>query len=192
MLRGQRGLERASKETAAKISVLTQREEVEEQAVQADTQELARVRKLLANGTVTNPQMTESRRALMLSSSRRLETTVQLMQARRLVDEHNRQLERIANQRQSNLMLQLRDGNVRLADLSVKIQNLRTRLAGLGAISAKGGGVGSGQRAELVIVRKSGAEWRRLTVGEDVEVQPGDVIEVAYYGEPLPEFTALH
>lgn len=175
-------LERATTETDEQIVVLVRREQEEEKGVQADIEELDRVNKIFATGNLTSPRVTESRRALLLSSSRRLETTVQLMRARRQVDEYRRQRERLTNQRRINLLLQLRDLNVRLADLGMKIQAVSEKLRPLGNVSSMPG-AGAGLRSEVVIVRKVGQQWQRQPAVEDAEVQPGDVIEVAFRGE---------
>jgi polysaccharide biosynthesis/export protein len=174
-------LERAVKESDEQIVVLTQREQEEEKGVQSDTQELERVNRLFGSGSLVSPRVTESRRALLLSSSRRLETTVQLMRTKRQLDEFGRQLERLANQRRINLLRELRDSNVRLADLGVRIQAVGERLRPLGNVSSMA--AGENLRSEVAIVRKNGQQWRRLSAGEDTEVEPGDVLEVTFRGE---------
>ena len=166
------------------IKVLARLEQEAESGVQADTEELNRANKLLASGSLINTRVTESRRALLLSSSRRLDTTVQLMRARRQLDEYKRQIERVASQRRSGLLLQLRDTNVHLADLSVKIQALQEKLRPLGVVSSLPAG-GGAMRTELIIVRKNNGEWQRMPVIEDFEIQPGDVIEVALRSDAI-------
>ncbi|QCI69527.1 sugar ABC transporter substrate-binding protein [Phreatobacter stygius] len=175
-------LDRAAKETDEQIVVLQLREQEEERGVQADMHELDRVNRLFGSGNLVSPRVTESRRSLLLSSSRRLETTVQLMRARRQVDEYRRQLERLTNQRQVTLQLLLRDLNVRLADLGVRIQAVSEKLRPLGGVSTIPA-VGARLRSEVAIMRKIGEQWQRLPSPEDAEVQPGDVIEVAFRDE---------
>jgi polysaccharide export outer membrane protein len=162
--------------------VLVQREEEEEKGVQADSQELERVNKLFGSGALVSTRVSESRRALLLSSSRRLETTVQLMRTRLQVEEYGRQRERVANQRQITLLRDLRDANVHLADLRIKIQAIGEKLRPLGNVGALPA-AGNTLRSEVVIVRKAGQQWRRLPATEDTEVEPGDVIEAAFRGE---------
>lgn len=175
-------LERASKEASDQVTALLQREQEEEKGVQADSQELDRVNKLFGSGALVSQRISESRRALLLSSSRRLETTVQLMRTRLQVEEYGRQLERLANQRQINLLRELRDANVRVADLSVRIQAIGEKLRPLGNVSSMPA-AGNNLRSEVVIVRKSGQQWQRLPSTEDTEVEPGDVIEAVFRGD---------
>lgn len=175
-------LERAAKEASDQVTALVQRELEEEKGVQADSQELERVNRLFGNGALVSPRVSESRRALLLSSSRRLETTVQLMRTRLQVEEYGRQLERVSNQRRINLLRELRDANIRVADLSVRIQAVSEKLRPLGNVSSMPA-AGNNVRSEAVIIRKAGQQWQRLSAIEDAEVEPGDVIEVVFRGE---------
>ena len=177
-------LERAGKEASEQVTVLIQREAEEEKGVQADSQELDRVNKLFGNGALVSTRVSESRRALLLSSSRRLETTVQLMRTKLQVEEYGRQLERGANQRRITLLRDLRDANVHAADLRIKIQAISEKLRPLGNASSLPA-AGINQRAEVVIVRKAGQQWQRLPATEDTEVEPGDVIEAAFRGDAV-------
>jgi polysaccharide export outer membrane protein len=177
-------LERAEKEASEQVTVLIQREAEEEKGVQADSQELERVNKLFGNGALVSTRVSESRRALLLSSSRRLETTVQLMRTKLQVEEFGRQLERGANQRQITLLHDLRDANVHAADLRIRIQAVSEKLRPLGNVSSLPA-AGINQHAEVVIVRKAGQQWQRLPATEDTEVEPGDVIEAAFRGDAV-------
>lgn len=175
-------LVRATKEAGEQVTVLIQREQEEEKGVEADSQELERVNKLFGSGALVSQRISESRRALLLSSSRRLETTAQLMRTRLQVEEYGRQLERVANQRRITLLRELKDSNIRLADLSVRIQAISEKLRPLGNVSSMPA-AGNDLRSEVVIVRKAGQQWQRLPSTEDTEVEPGDVIEAVFRGE---------
>jgi polysaccharide export outer membrane protein len=177
-------LERAEKEASEQVTVLVQREAEEEKGVEADSQELERVNKLFGSGALVSTRVSESRRALLLSSSRRLETTVQLMRTRFQVEEYGRQLGRIANQRQITLLRELRDANAHLADLRVKIQAVSEKLRPLGNVSSLPA-AGNSMRSDVVIVRKAGAQWQRLPATEDTAVEPGDVIEAAFHADAV-------
>lgn len=172
-------LETAVKQTEQQIAVLTEQEAGEEKGVQADAQELDRVVKLFSAGNLTSPRVTESRRALLLSSTRRLQTSVELMRARRQRDDYARQLDRAANQRQIALLRELKDSNVRLADVGLRLQAVSQKLqpAGLAGPAPFGGGHAHG---EATVIRKAGRDWQRIAASEDTEVEPGDVIEVIF------------
>jgi polysaccharide export outer membrane protein len=175
-------LARAARETHEQAVVLARREQEEEKGVEADTAELERVNRLYGGGNLVSQRVSESRRAVLLSSSRRLETTVQLMRARRQADDYGRQLERLGNQRQNTLLLQLRDASTRLAELSLRIQAVGEKLRPSGG-SPAAPLPGTASATSLVITRKVGDQWQRLTVAEDTDVLPGDVVEAALRSE---------
>ena len=134
--------------------------------------------KLFGSGSLPSPRVTESRRALLLSSTRRLQTSVELMRLQRQRDDFVRQIERTANQRTITLLRELKESNVRLADLRVRMQALSQKLQPV----AGGGALPMGTndlRAEVTIVRKAGQQWDKFAASEDFDVQPGDVIDVA-------------
>jgi polysaccharide export outer membrane protein len=173
-----RFLEDAIKQSDAQFATLSKQQEGEEKGVQSDEEELERVVKLFGSGSLPSPRVTESRRALLLSSTRRLQTSVELMRLQRQRDDFVRQIERTANQRTITLLRELKESNVRLADLRVRMQALSQKLQPVGG----GGALPMGTndlRAEVTIVRKAGQQWDKIAASEDFDVQPGDVIEVA-------------
>ena len=174
-----RFLEEAIKQSDAQYATLSKQQEGEEKGVQSDEEELERVVKLFGSGSLPSPRVTESRRALLLSSTRRLQTTVELMRLQRQRDDFVRQIERTANQRTITLLRELKDSNVRLADLRVRMQALSQKLQ---PVAGGGGALPMGTndlRAEVTIVRKAGQQWDKIAASEDFDVQPGDVIDVA-------------
>lgn len=175
-------LARAARETQEQVVVLARREQEEEKGVEADTVELERVNRLFGGGNLVSQRVSESRRAVLLSSTRRLETTVQLMRARRQADDYTRQRERLGNQRQNTLLLQLRDASTRLAELALRIQAVGEKLRPSGGAPAVPS-TGAAMATSLVITRKVGDQWLRLTVAEDTDVLPGDVVEAVLRAE---------
>ncbi|SDP25311.1 polysaccharide biosynthesis/export family protein [Afipia sp. GAS231] len=171
-------LEDAVKQSDAQLVTLKKQQDAEEKGVQADEEELDRVVKLFSSGSLTSPRVTESRRALLLSSTRRLQTTVELMRSQRQREDFLRQIERLASQRTLNLLRELKDSNVHMADLRVKMKALSQKLQPLG-----GAGVvpieTSDLRPEVTIVRKIGQQWERIAASVDFDVEPGDVVDVA-------------
>jgi polysaccharide export outer membrane protein len=174
-------LEEALRGVGDQIDVLIERERAEEAAVKADEEDLERVRTLFETGNLTSNRMADLRRALMMSSSRRLETTVELMHARYRQADFVRQLERAVSQRRIGLLKELTEANVRLAALEVKLRAAREKLRSAG-VSAPIAGVTP--RAKITIIRKVGDAWLSLDVEEDAEVLPGDVIETVYDSSP--------
>src|SRR5579871_257360 len=81
--RQQAFLQQAVKKGNEQIAVLTEQQITEQKGAQADADELQRSLDLYAKGTLTSPRVTDARRSVLLSSSRALQTTVQLMQLKR-------------------------------------------------------------------------------------------------------------
>jgi polysaccharide export outer membrane protein len=151
--------------------VLTELQQKEEQGVEADAQELVRAKDLLVRGTLTNARVTDARRAMLLSSTRHLQTTAQLMQVRKSRGEFARELEKIEDQRRIRLLAELQDATVKLAGESAKLRSTQEKLhlVGMGPPSA----------IDLILFRRGTHGRERLVVDPDTELQPGDVIEVA-------------
>jgi polysaccharide export outer membrane protein len=171
-------LEDAVKQSDAQLVTLRKQQDAEEKGVQADEEELDRVVKLFSSGSLTSPRVTESRRALLLSSTRRLQTTVELMRLQRQREDFLRQIERLASQRTINLLRELKDSNVHMADLRIKMKALSQKLqpmGGAGAVPIET----SDLRPQVTIVRKIGQQWDRIAASVDFDVEPGDVVDVA-------------
>jgi len=184
-----RFLEDAVKQTNAQFAALSKQQEGEEKGVQADEEELERVTKLFGSGLLASPRVSESRRALLLSSTRRLQTSVELMRLQRQRADFLRQNERVASQRTINLLKEQRDSNVRLADLRIKMQALNQKLqplaGGTGALP-----LGTADlHPDVTVVRRVGQRWDRIAASVDYDVQPGDVIEVALRASPTAKLS---
>jgi polysaccharide export outer membrane protein len=171
-------LDDAVKQSDAQLVTLKKQQDGEEKGVQADEEELERVMKLFGAGTLPSPRVTESRRSLLLSSTRRLQTTVEVMRLQRQREDFLRQIERQGSQRSITLLRELRDSSVRLADLRVRMQALGQKLQPVGGAGAVPIGT-SDLRPEVIIVRKVGQQWSRITASVDFDVEPGDVVDVA-------------
>jgi len=170
-------LEEAVKQSDTQLLTLKKQQDAEEKGVQADEEELDRVNKLFSAGTLTSPRVTESRRALLLSSTRRLQTTVELMRVQRQREDFLRQIERQASLRTITLLRELKESNVHLADVRVRMQALSQKLQPMGNMGAVPIGT-SDFRPEVTIVRKVGQDWKRIAASVDFDVEPGDVVDV--------------
>lgn len=173
-------LEKGAKDSAAQVEVLLKREQVETEGVKADEEDLARVTKAFESGNLTNNRIADVRRALLLSSSGALQTSVELMKTRRQQDDYARQRERNDNQRRIALLTELKDTDVRLADTTTKLHAASEKLQPAGASAQPLPIAGETIRAKLQIIRKVGEEWRKLAADEDAMLAPGDTIEVSF------------
>ncbi|TKB34308.1 MAG: sugar ABC transporter substrate-binding protein, partial [Mesorhizobium sp.] len=83
-------------------------------------------------------------------------------------------------QRRIGLLTELKDTNVRLADVSARLRAASQKLQPTGAAALPLPVAGERIQAEVTIVRKVDEEWRKQPAQEDTEVMPGDTIEVRF------------
>jgi polysaccharide export outer membrane protein len=174
-------LQSAVKQGNEQIAVLSEQRATEQKGVQADAEELQRSLDLYSKGTLTSPRVTDARRAVLLSSSRALQTNVQLIQLKRQQDEISRQLEQLDDVRRVELLRELQDSQVRLAEIRAKLQGVGDKLEYTSLLKSRVAR-GNGSKAEIAVIRKSGDARERLETTEDTELQPGDVVEISLRG----------
>jgi polysaccharide biosynthesis/export protein len=178
-------LENVIKKGDAQLGVLRTQEQEEAKGVQSDTEDLDRLGKLFSAGNATSARITDARRAMLLSSTRHLQTLVEVMRLEHQQEGDRRQLDRLAAQRKGKLLGDLNDSNVRLAVLAATVRAARQRLQPVG-----GGGPllvdPDKLKPEIVIVRNVERQWTRTSVDPDAEVEPGDVVEVTLRPAALP------
>ncbi len=171
-------LQRSVEQTAAEIGVLSEQESKEEQGTEADADELKRATDLYSRGTLTSTRVTDARRAVLLSSTRKLQITAQLMQVRKQQDDFARQLQRLDDQRKIKLLQELQDANVTLAQTRAKLEGVREKLEYSSQVRSQLTRAASGS-PQITVMRRGEKGWDRTSASEDFELQPGDVIEIA-------------
>jgi polysaccharide biosynthesis/export protein len=158
------------------IKVLSEQNAKEEQGVQADVEELQRINELFGRGALPSPRVTDARRAVLLSSTRKLQTAAQLMQVKKQQDDIARQLERLDDLRRIKLLQDLQDARTKLGQVRAKLQSVGEKLLYTAARSQVMRG--NELKPDLAIIRKGKSGSERVTVDQDSELQPGDVVEV--------------
>ena len=178
----QRGVHQGDDE----VSVLSEQQKQEEQGFQSDLDELQKVSDLYGRGTMTTNRVSDARRAVLLSATRKLQTAAQLMQAKRQQDDLVRKLEKLDDQRRLDLLRELQDTSVRLNEIRGKLQSVGEKLQYTAMVRSqlvRGGG----NEAEIVIIRKGEKGQDRIVASEDTELQPGDAVEVALRYQDGPD-----
>lgn len=166
------------KDLDAMIEVLARREQDEAEAVKADEDELARVKQVFDQGFNTNARLGDVRRALLMSSSRLLDTTVELMKLRQQKAEESRRAEQAASEWRVGLLRDQSESKARVAELAARI----------GAGSAEQAGtpsVGTPLVPAITVTRRINGAWQQVEAGQDFELLPGDVVEISV-GEAAP------
>jgi len=176
-------LQRGIAQADAEIQVLSEQEKTEDEGAKADVEEFERTKELFNRGTLPILRVTDSRRALLLSSTRKLQTTAHLMQTRRQRDDLSRQVERLDGQRRSDLLRELQDAALALNKLRFKLQSTAEKLQ-YTTLAKSQLARGFGNKPAIAIVRNSTRGVEHLVANEDFELQPGDVVEVALRDDP--------
>ncbi|ABY31941.1 polysaccharide export protein [Methylorubrum extorquens PA1] len=179
----------AARQAAEQIATLTEQEVQEERGLKADIEELSRTNNLFGNGNLTSQRVADARRAVLLSSTRRLQTSANLSEAKRRRDEMAWRRDRIDTSRELLLLKEVRDGQAQVADLSARLEASTRKLALIGRAQSLQTTT-LGPRPEVVVVRRNGAAFDRLTADEDFELQPGDAVEVIFGSETLGALAA--
>jgi polysaccharide export outer membrane protein len=171
-------LERGIVQADEQINILSEQQKTEDQAAQADVEELERAKDLLNRGTLTMVRVSDARRAMLLSSTMKLQNTAQLMQTKRQRDDLSRQIERLDGQRRSDTLRELQDATAALSKIRFKLQSTGEKLQ-YTTLAKSQLTHGTGTKPAITIVRSGATGGETLIAGEDTELQPGDVVEVA-------------
>jgi polysaccharide export outer membrane protein len=170
------------------IQILSEQLKTEDQGAQADVEELERAKELFNRGSLTTLRVSDARRAMLLSSTRKLQTTAQLMQTRRQRDEFSRQIERFDGQRRSDVLRELQDANLALSTIRFKLQSTGEKLQ-YTALAKSQLARGLGTKPAITIVRNGAGGSETVLANEEFELQPGDVVEVALRVAPGAELS---
>ena len=179
-------LQRGVRQGDDEVSALSEQEKKEEQGVQSDLDELQKITDLYSKGTLTSPRVTDARRAVLLSSTRKLQTTAQLMQVKKQQDEVARKLEKLDDQRRLDLLRELQDTSVKLNVIRGKLQSVGEKLQYTAMVRSQLAR-GAGNKAEIAIIRKGEKGPERIIASEDTELQPGDAVEVTLRYQDGPD-----
>jgi polysaccharide export outer membrane protein len=171
-------LQRGITQADAQIQVLTEEQKAEDEGTKADVEEFERAKDLFSRGTLPILRVTDARRAMLLSSTRKLQTTAQLMQTTRQRDDLSRQIARLDGQRRSDLLRELQDATLTLSKIRFKLQSTGEKLQ-YTVLAKSQLSLGLGNKPTITIVRRGAKGMEKLSADEDIELQPGDVVEVA-------------
>jgi polysaccharide biosynthesis/export protein len=157
------------------MKVLAEQQEKEEQGTLADTQELTRSTELLGRGMLANQRVTDARRAVLLSSTRQLQTAARLMDVKKSHSDFARELEKLEDQRRIRLLSEWQDATVKVAGERAKLQSAEERLTLAGVRPPRA--AENSNVFEVTLIRKGASGRERLAADLDTELQPGDVVE---------------
>jgi polysaccharide export outer membrane protein len=168
---------RAIKKAERHRQLLEAQQKREAEAVELDTKELETMVELQKKGTVSVPRITESRRAVLLSVTRVLQTNVQLAQVTREQESAGRGLEKLDDQRRMEILKEISDTNLLANRARARLEAVRSNLTYTMAAKSYLAGA-SGPKPEFFINRKDETGRSRFAAQEQTELLPGDVVEV--------------
>jgi polysaccharide export outer membrane protein len=179
-------LKRGVREGDDQVNVLSAQQKTEEEAYQSDLDELQKVNDLFGKGALVSPRVTDARRAVLLSSTRKLQTQAQLMQVKTKQEELKRKLEKLDDQRRLDLLRELQEASVTLNEARAKLQSVGEKLQYTAMVRSQLVR-GAGDKAEIAIIRKGQKGEERIVADEGAELQPGDTVEVALHYQDAPD-----
>lgn len=171
-------LQSAARMAGEQIETLTTQEKKEAQGLQTDIDELDRVNKLFGSGSLVSGRVTDARRAVLLSSTRHLQTISTLSQTKQQRDEFLFRLERLDTQRRLEVLRDIKESQLRAGEMRTRLEAAAQKLQVYGRMASVDA-ANSGTRPAITIIRRSGEGWDRLPASEDAALLPGDAIEVA-------------
>ena len=183
-------LRNAAKQEEQRSASLSEQQRKEQEGTRVDSDDLQRLQGLLERGNVTIPRVMDAKRAVLYSSTRELQTTVQLAQAQRERADLGRKLDQVSDQRHLAILGELQDANVRLAGLRARLEAVSEKLTYTGLVRSQLVR-GKGSEPGLVIIRTTAKGRERLDqASEDAALQPGDVVEVSLQADLMPPVPA--
>ncbi len=176
-------LQRSLNRTQTQFASLSEQQAKEKEGVTADAEDYDTVRALFQRGAVVTTRLTDARRAVLLSSTRALQTTVQLTQLERDKSEVGRKLERVDDVQAMDALEKLQVAENNLATYRSRLNSINDKLVYTGALRAQ---LLSGSRAQaaIAIYRQSGPSKTQIDAAEDTALLPGDVVEIALKPDP--------
>ncbi|AZO77562.1 MULTISPECIES: polysaccharide biosynthesis/export family protein [unclassified Bosea (in: a-proteobacteria)] len=170
-------LQSAARTAGEQIETLTTQEKKEAQGLQTDIDELDRVNKLFGSGSLVSGRVTDARRAVLLSSTRHLQTISTLSQTKQQRDEYLFRLEKLDTQRRLEVLRDIKESQLRTGEMRTRLEAAAQKLQVYGRMASVDA-ANRGARPAITIIRRSGEGWDRLPASEDAALLPGDAIEV--------------
>lgn len=168
------------------VRVLSEQQKKDEEGLQSDLEDLQKTTDLFGKGSLISPRVTDARRAVLLSSTRRLQTSAQLLQVKKQQDEFSRKLAKLDDQRRLDLLRELQDTSVRLNQIREKLQSVGEKLQYTAMVRSQLAR-GAGNKADIAIIRKGEKGPERIIGSEDTELQPGDTVEISLRYQDGPD-----
>ena len=170
------------KQTESKVKILTAILENEEEAVDSDKQEYAKLLEFNKLKAITLARMMDARRVQSAAETRLLQTRVQLDEAIRERTEAVRSLERLENTRRTELLNELQHANVALNSLQARLSANAEKLIHTSLLKSRLVR-GPGAKPTILVYRSTRNTKQTISGDEDTPLLPGDTIEITLKSE---------
>jgi polysaccharide export outer membrane protein len=168
------------------LNTLADKKKKDEEGNEADAEDFEKVRALSEKGVTTTSRLSEARRSALLSADQLLQTIVEMSNIDRQRSEYTRQLEKIDSQSHIDAWRDLQDANLRLAQITARLKSAGDKLTYTSMLPSQLT-PGRGGRLDITVYRKGENGPERLTADEDLELAPGDVVDVALETKSLAD-----
>jgi polysaccharide export outer membrane protein len=166
-------LEASIKGANAQLEVLAEKKKKDEEAVQADAADFEKVRELFQKGMTATTRLSEARRSAVLSSTQLLQTVVEITNIERQRGDVTRMIDKLETQGRMEILKELQDANLKLEQISTRLQSTSEKLR-----------VRSG-RPDIWVYRKTESGTQNVAADEDMELIPGDVVNITLQSENI-------
>src|SRR6202048_3376192 len=146
-------LPRGARQGDDEVRVLSEQQKKDEEGLQSDLEDLQKTTELFGKGSLISPRVTDARRAVLLSSTRKLQTSAQLLQVKKQQDEFARKLTKLDDQRRLDLLRELQDTSLRLNQIREKLQSVGEKLQYTAMVRSQLVR-GAGSKPDIAIIRK--------------------------------------
>src|SRR5579872_767151 len=171
-------LTRAINSATDQLAELVEQRDKEKEGEAADSAELQRLSAFNKQGDVTAGRVVDARRAMLLSSTRVLQTEEQIVQITREREGYIRRIEKLKDEGRSGILKDIEDSQLKLAAINARIAATADKMVYTSTMRSelplsKLGG------PSVTIIRGDGGNRSKIEASEDSVLQPGDVIEIS-------------
>lgn len=169
-------LQAASEQAESRITILREQSENQKAAVDADEEEMVRVRQLFDRGIVPIDRLLDIRRAQLASATRLLQSEESLARANLDQTRLHHDKDILEEERKERIFAQIEETERAIRSAETRLSTLREQLQVIGAAPV---GLAIEPADPIVTLhRNDGNDVAAMTVSSDHKLLPGDVVEV--------------
>jgi polysaccharide biosynthesis/export protein len=171
-----------------RISVLNQQTQTEQQDADADAADYKEIKANFSKGILPMNRLSDARRLTLYSATRVLQTTALLDGVQLKRAEFSRALEKLDDQRRTDLLEKMQDATVQLNHVRSRLQSVSEKLlyAGLARSQLVRG---PGGEPDIKVFRSENGTTATIAANDQTELMPGDVVDVKLRLEGTPTGT---